>query len=709
MRSGALSYGLGPAIGPFSGVNPISRGSRQLLIAVVLCGGYMANLWLTNALRDATGVGAVWTANAFVIGAILLLPSRWTPACLLTGFALQSALILALGNPLYAAVGYSLLNVLEALAVVYLARRFNAVRLTTPGRFAMLIFLVLAPVLAVAALLLGLGTLVITGEFPAAMLLNRFAAKLLGMSIVLPAILLLGQERRKSLLSKRSFEMVLGFAAVALLVFLIITPAAPIALLAMFPGVTILGLRTGPQAVTVAMAVACVALMTVGIAWGRTPVLADTHTLYQQVTIFQIYLGLVFGTGLITALMAIHQQRLRDLILRRSVTHQRARQRAEAASVAKTDFLATMSHEIRTPLNSIIGFAQVLELDKDMRSDSRRQIELIRRSGNALLTVVNDILDFSKVEAGRIELDPKPVDLTVVCRDALAIVAEAANAKGLTLTMVTDGDLNGGHVCDDHRLCQVLLNYLNNAVKFTDAGHITLTLAVAPEGDRDRVRISVADSGVGIAGPALAGLFQRFSQVDSSVSRTHGGSGLGLAICKGLIEAMGGTVGVESVPGAGSTFWLELSLERAGEPVQATDEAHGDETLHAHVLLVDDHPMNRELGVLMLQILGCTVDVACDGREAIEAAKSQHYDAVLMDVHMPIVDGLAATRAIRALEGPIASTPIIAMSADVLPEQVARMREAGMVDSVEKPVKIENLHACLSRWIGGRTSGAEAA
>ncbi len=190
-------------------------------------------------------------------------------------------------------------------------------------------------------------------------------------------------------------------------------------------------------------------------------------------------------------------------------------------------------------------------------------------------------------------------------------------------------------------------------MKFTDAGQVTLTLAVTPDGDRDRVRISVADSGVGIAKPALAGLFQRFSQVDSSVSRTHGGSGLGLAICKGLIEAMGGTVGVESVPGAGSTFWLELRLERAGEPGQAIDAAHGEEALQAHVLLVDDHPMNRELGVLMLQILGCT--------------------------------------------------------ADVLPEQVARMREAGMVDSVEKPVKIENLQACLSRWTKPSPSGVALA
>lgn len=666
----------------------------------------MANLWLTNVLRETTGLGTIWTANAFVIAALLLLPARWAPVLLAMGFVLQGAVILAFGHPLYAAVGYSLVNVIEAVAVVYLARRLNAVRLTTPGRFAALIFLALAPVLVFAALLLGLGAWVIEGEFPAAMLANRLGAKFLGMSMVLPAILLLSQGRRTRLVSERSWEITMGYVAVAVLVALIITPAAPIALLAMFPVVTILGLRTGPQAVTVSMAVACVVLLTVGFLWGRTPVLAETRTLSQQVTLFQVYLGLVFGTGIVTALMAIHQQRLRDLIMHRSVSHQRARARAEAASVAKTDFLATMSHEIRTPLNSIIGFAQILEMDTEMRPDSRRQIDLIRRSGNALLTVVNDILDFSKVEAGRIELDPKPVDLTVVCRDALAIVAEAAESKGLGLTMEVEGDVSGGHVCDDHRLCQVLLNYLNNAVKFTDAGQINLKLALADEGDRDRVRISVADTGVGITKEAAAALFQRFSQVDSSVSRTHGGSGLGLAICKGLIEAMGGQVGVDSAPGAGSTFWLELTLERARVSAPSVEEDDRAEALSAHVLLVDDHPMNRELGVLMLQILGCTVDVACDGREAIEAAKTGRYDAILMDLHMPVVDGLAATRAIRAMDGPMSRAPIIAMSADVLPEQIARMREAGMVDSVGKPVKIENLHACLSRWAGPAAAAA---
>lgn len=674
--------------------------NHHVVVASTLAGLYAANLWVTNLVSDWAGVDTIWTANAFVVAAILLLPRRWSGACLAAGFTIQCAVILGFGHPAYAAVGYSLLNVVEALAIVMLARRFNAVRLTTPDRFARLIFYALAPTLVGATVLLGIGARLIEGEVALSMLANRLAAKFLGMAILLPALLFLGQRRFRAALPAPAWQVVTGFLSVVALTGLAFTPFGALALLALFPAVTVLGLRAGPQAVTWSVALACLTLIVAGFLWGQAPLLSNAGELPERVALYQAFFGLVFATGILSSLTATHQQRLKDLIQARAVSHQRARRRAEAASVAKTDFLATMSHEIRTPLNAVIGFSQLLERSDDLPEHLRGHVSLVRRSGDALLTVVNDILDFSKVEAGRIELDPKAVDLRTVCGDALAIVAEAAEAKGLSLALETQGPVAGGHVCDDHRLCQVLLNYLNNAVKFTDAGQITLSLAVTPERDADRVRIAVSDTGVGIAPEAQAGLFERFSQVDSSVSRTHGGTGLGLAICKGLIEAMGGRVGVTSAPGAGSIFWLELRLPRAEAVPIATPQGGPGRALAARVLLVDDHPMNRELGQLMLGLVGCEVDLACDGREAIEAARSGGYDAILMDVHMPGVDGLAATRAIRALDGPAARVPIIAMSADVLPEQVARMREAGMVDSVGKPVNIESLQACLARWVG---------
>ncbi|MBU1376497.1 MAG: response regulator [Alphaproteobacteria bacterium] len=684
----------------------ISSRSRHVATAAVLCAGYALNLWMTNVLREgAGGVDTIWTANAFVIGAMLLLPTRWTAPCLAVGFVVQSAVILLFDHPLFDAVGYSVLNVVEALAVVFLARRANAARLTTPGRFASLIFGALLPVLIIGTGLLGLVIMGMTGAFPTQMILGRLAAKFLGMSLVLPAILLLGRPGQAAPMPARAWELPTALVLVAGLASLIFTPDGAIALLFMFPAFTLLGLRMGPRMVTLAMVLICGVILSLGIYHGPPALIGEQAAPSRQIAAMQVYLAVVFATGIITALMATHQQRLRQLVVARSTGDRRARRRAEAASIAKTDFLATMSHEIRTPLNSIIGFAQVLDLRQDLPGDSRHQVGLIKRSGNALLTVVNDILDFSKVEAGRIELDPKPVDLTAACQDALSIVAETAARKGLALTMTVEGDIQTAHVCDDHRLCQVLLNFLNNAVKFTDAGGVALTLAVEPLGDMDRVRISIADTGVGIGPEAVAGLFQRFSQGDSSVSRNHGGTGLGLAICRGLIEAMDGRVGVQSTLGEGSTFWLEVPLPRAAPVVQAESDTGEDAALSAHILLVDDHPVNRELGVTILGILGCTVDVACDGREAIEAAQIRRYDAILMDVHMPGVDGLAATRAIRALPGAVSRTPIIAMSADVLPEQRARMRAAGMVDSVGKPVEIEDLHACLVRWVGRDATG----
>jgi signal transduction histidine kinase/ActR/RegA family two-component response regulator len=685
-----------------------ARRSREVAIAVILCVCYFANLWITNVLRvQAGGIDTIWTANAFVIGAILLLPSRWTIACLAAGFGLQTVVILLFHPNLFDALAYSLLNLLEAVVVVWLTRKVRAERLTTPGRFARLIFLAMLPVLVLDTALFGLAAMAIVGGgYPLTLVLNRLLAKFLGMSLLLPAILLLGRGSKAARMPARAWESVAGYLLMAGLAGLIFTPFSTVALIAMFPAITLMGLRLGPRAVTLAMAVVSGVMLSLGVHHPPTALTANHESLNRQITLTQVYLAMVFANGLIAALMATHQHRLRRLFARRSANYMRSRDRAKAASVAKTEFLATMSHEIRTPLNSIIGFAQLLERREDLSDESRHQIGLIERSGKALLTVVNDILDFSKVEAGRIDLDLKPVDLDAACRDALAIVAETAERKGLTLTMSVEGAMGAAHICDDHRLRQVLLNFLNNAVKFTDTGGVALKLSIQPKGEADRVRIAITDTGVGISAEAAARLFQRFSQVDSSTSRTHGGTGLGLAICKGLVELMGGVIGVESAPGQGSTFWLELPLVRAGTAVQAEGgEDEGGAGLCAHILLVDDHPMNRELGMAILTLLGCTADVACDGREAIEAAKARRYDAILMDVHMPGVDGLAAARAIRALKGPASRTPIIAMSADVLPEQVARTREAGMIDSVGKPINIETLHACLERWVGRDAAG----
>ena len=381
---------------------------------------------------------------------------------------------------------------------------------------------------------------------------------------------------------------------------------------------------------------------------------------------------------------------------------ERAQVEAEAASLAKSEFLATMSHEIRTPLNGVLGYADLLVHEGGLSERQRRHAERILGAGQALLTVVDDILDFSKIEAGQIDLDPQPFAPEALIEEAVAIVRTAADAKHLTLAVRIDPTLPDLLVGDTDRLRQVLLNLLNNAIKFTAAGSVTLTLSSKPLTDSAfRIRVCVQDTGIGIAQEKRARLFQRFSQVDGSIRRAFGGTGLGLAISRRLIEAMDGEIGVDSVPGEGSTFWFAVTLPRAaGEllgPVNV-DRMRAAPERPARILLAEDNAANQDIARAMLEAVGHTVEVVGDGEEAVGAVQARGYDLVLMDVQMAGVDGLTATRRIRALDHPASRLPIIAMTANVLPQQVAQFREAGMDDHIGKPFRREDLHAVVARW-----------
>jgi PAS domain S-box-containing protein len=409
--------------------------------------------------------------------------------------------------------------------------------------------------------------------------------------------------------------------------------------------------------------------------------------------------GSVFFADVNAAPIQLHGKTYLMGIFRDVTDRKKVEEGLRQASRAKDEFLANMGHELRTPLNGIIGMTSLLQ-DTEMTLQQRQYVRTVSRSARALLTIINDLLDSSSIETGRMSIEPAPFDLKSAVDDVIQVLTTRALEKGLELTALYSPDAPRRVVGDAGRIRQVLTNLVDNAIKFTDEGRVVVTVECVGKptklsDDHARLRLSVEDTGMGIPEGGLERIFDKFTQVDATPARRHGGTGLGLAISKQLVELMGGNLGVNSRPGEGSNFWFILSL-----PMQADAAAlEGEmEAISSRVLVVEDNDVNQEVAATILRKLGCVVEVAGNGKQAVKMAEITSYDLIFMDCQMPGMDGFEATAEIRRYEEASGHhTKIVAMTAHTTDEDRDRCLTSGMDDYIGKPATYEDFQKVLQR------------
>ncbi|MBW2586028.1 MAG: response regulator [Deltaproteobacteria bacterium] len=431
-----------------------------------------------------------------------------------------------------------------------------------------------------------------------------------------------------------------------------------------------------------------IAIMILGdLGWGATSLWVEGVNWVQSTGYLIGFSAVTIGINYARGRTIVHMEELRLA--------------AERASQAKTEFLANMSHEVRTPMNGVLGLSALL-LDTELDGKQEKMIAAIRESADALIGIVDEILDFSQLQKGQVELEHAAFDMSVLIDGVAALMQPRAAAKGLRLESEMKGFTSRRFVGDSGRIRQVLLNFVNNAVKFTESGFVLISAEVVESSGNTRIRLSVRDTGVGIPDESLPRIFTRYHQSDAGSHRGSGGNGLGLAISKQLVDLMGGELGVQSKVNEGTSFWAEIDLKPGPEDTLRVADTTGTGDLlireGLRVLVAEDNPTSRMVTEALLKKLACEVDIALDGREALQKTKTHDYDIVFMDCYMPLMDGFQATQRIRRSPG-TEDLPVVALTASVTGEDRARCLEAGMNDTVGKPVRISMLAKALERWV----------
>lgn len=654
-----------------------------------------------------------WPANGVMLAALLQLRRREAILVLAACVAINLGGNIVRGDSQPFVWVNVLSNLIQVLVAGGLARRFcgAALDMRRPRRLARFVLLAAAPAVTLTATLMVALATALRGYSPsmAAFLWGHlFSMELLGLLIVTPSLLLLARAHRFAQVTSVSrTETALLFGLLVGAVVVAFGQSATPTLYLVIPALVLIAFRLSPP-----WTAAALILTTVLSGWftltGGGPVsltqmafdpeLAGIPPLMRRMGVFHIFLIVAALTALPVSTFVTERRRLTARLTARTAAALAARRRAEESDAAKSRFLALMSHEMRTPLNGVTGYADLLTRRDDLAPDAREHVEAVQRSSDALLMLVEDVLEFSR---GGEEVRPEPFALADLLAEASAPARLAAEAKRLDVVLeIAPGD-DGRFSGDRRRLRQALHHLIGNAVKFTDSGEVR----VRADHDGERLTVSVADTGCGIAPDLAPRLFEAFAQGDDSIRRRHMGAGVGLALVKAQADRLGGRITFESTPGAGSVFTLTIPLERLAEPPAAPVDAEAPDG-PLRVLIVDDHPVNREMVRLMLTVVGCETAEAVDGLDAVEKAASAPFHLILMDVRMPRMDGLAAAQRIRALPLPVADVPILALTADAMPEDAARCLAAGMNGHLAKPITQARLCAAVEAVLAENTNPA---
>jgi signal transduction histidine kinase/ActR/RegA family two-component response regulator len=528
--------------------------------------------------------------------------------------------------------------------------------------------------------------------------LGWFTGHMLGAAIAVPTMVTLLRPRRFSVFDRPAWELALASGAMLVYAAVLFHAHSVVLLLLVFPMSMFVAFRYGPTgAATVSALMTGLALLHIyaGLPGPRPTAAVDVQWV-------QTFVAVVFITSLPAAGALASLQRTRRLLARRTEIARLARRRADEAAVAKTRFLANMSHEIRTPLNGVIGLADALSRTA-LKPGQSEMVDMIQGSGRALNGILSDVLDLARADAGGLRLTPEAFDAREAVTAAAYLFESIARDKGVAFEVDFALDRGSMLLGDALRIRQIISNLIGNAVKFTEQGEVRVKASLVPHPADPALAdltVAVIDTGPGIAEDVQARLFRRFEQADNSVARRYGGTGLGLAISRELADMMGGWIACESEPGRGAAFTLRLTLPVAVEapaaPVSAP-AALPQTSRRQKVLLAEDHPVNQRV---IQAILGDTVDlvVVGDGQAAVDACRACAFDLILMDTHMPVMDGLTATRAIRSMEAQRSGshTPIVSLTADAMPSQVQEALAAGADRHLAKPITAAALIAAMS-------------